>query len=295
MTLDQLRIFLAVAERGHVTRAAEALNMSQSAVSAAIAALEGRSRVALFNRVGRGIELSAAGEAFVATARAVIAQAELARAVLDDLANEPRGRLRLHASQTVASYWLPARLVRLRERFPRIEVSLTIGNTAQVASAVAAGSADLGFVEGDVAEQALRRRVVARDELVLVMSETHALAGARALDAADYRRQAWILREKGSGTRAAFEAHLAQMGLAVADLDVALEIPSNEAVLGAVAAGACVSMVSSRVAGSVRGICRRPVAWRAPPVRDFAVLVHPERHRTRAIEAMLAIVDPAGA
>lgn len=295
MTLDQLRIFLAVAERGHVTRAAEALNMSQSAVSAAIAALEGRSRVALFNRVGRGIELSAAGEAFVATARAVIAQAELARAVLDDLANEPRGRLRLHASQTVASYWLPARLVRLRERFPRIEVSLTIGNTAQVASAVAAGSADLGFVEGDVAEQALRRRVVARDELVLVMSETHALAGARALDAADYRRQAWILREKGSGTRAAFEAHLAQMGLAVADLDVALEIPSNEAVLGAVAAGACVSMVSSRVAGSVRGICRRPVAWRAPPVRDFAVLLHPERHRTRAIEAMLAIVDPAGA
>ena len=298
MTLDQLRIFLAVAERGHMTRAAEALHMSQSAVSAAIAALEGQSRVALFNRVGRGIELSAAGEAFVSTARAVIAQAELARTVLDDLANEPRGRLRLYASQTVASYWLPARLIRLHERFPRIEASLTIGNTAQVASAVAAGSADLGFVEGDVSEEILKRRVVARDELVLVMSETHALAGATTLEAADYRGQAWILREKGSGTRSEFEAHLAQMGLTVADLDVALEIPSNEAVLSAVAAGSCVSMVSSRVAGSVRGICQRPVVWRDPPVRDFAVLTHPERHRTRAIEAMLGILDlngrPAG-
>ena len=81
------------------------------------------------------------------------------------------------------------------------------------------------------------------------------------------------------------------MGLSVADLDVALEIPSNEAVLSAVAAGSCVSMVSSRVAGSVRGIRQRPVVWRAPPVRDFAVLTHPERHRTRAVEAMLAILD----
>src|SRR5690606_1550302 len=115
------------------------------------------------------------------------------------------------------------------------------------------------------------------------------LAPAPSLGPGDYRGQRWVLREPGSGTRAAFEAHLAMMGLSTVELDIALEIPSNEAVLGAVAAGDCLSMVSSRVAGSIRGICQRPVVWRPAPVRDFAVLTHPHRHRTRAVEAMLAI------
>lgn len=294
MTLDQLRIFLAVAERGHMTRAAEALNMTQSAVSAAIAALESQSRVRLFNRIGRGIELSAAGEAFIPTARAITAQADLARTVLDDLARQPRGRLRLFASQTVASYWLPARLMRLKKNYPEIEISLHIGNTAQVAEAVDNGQADLGFVEGDISSTKLTRRVVDRDELVLVMNERHPLTVKQQLSSEDYRRHYWVLREVGSGTRSEFEAHLADMGLTVAELNVALEIPSNEAVLGAVVASDGVSMVSSRVAGSLRGIHQRPVVWRAPPMRAFAVLSHPDRHRTRAVEAMLETLDEPG-
>ena len=102
MTLDQLRVFLAVAQHGHMTRAANMLNMTQSAVSAAIAALETQNGIKLFNRVGRGIELSVAGAAFVPTARAVVSQAELALVVLNDLALEPKGCLRVFASQTVA-------------------------------------------------------------------------------------------------------------------------------------------------------------------------------------------------
>ncbi len=85
MTLDQLRIFVAVAERQHVTRAAEALNLVQSAVSAAINALETRHAVKLFHRVGRGIELTEAGSVFFGEARAVLARAQAAELVLANL------------------------------------------------------------------------------------------------------------------------------------------------------------------------------------------------------------------
>jgi len=82
MTLDQLRVFVAVAEREHVTRAAEAMSLTQSAVSAAIASLESHYGVALFHRVGRRIVLSEEGRLFLEEARAVIARATAAERVL---------------------------------------------------------------------------------------------------------------------------------------------------------------------------------------------------------------------
>jgi DNA-binding transcriptional LysR family regulator len=91
MTLEQLRIFVEVAERGHVTRAAEALDMSQSAASAAIAALESAYQIKLFDRVGRGIQLTETGRTFLREARAVLDRASMARAVLQDLAGGPAG------------------------------------------------------------------------------------------------------------------------------------------------------------------------------------------------------------
>ena len=104
MTLEQLRIFVAVAERGHVTQAAGALNLTQSAVSAAIAALETRHGVRLFDRVGRSIEVNAAGKLFLEEARAVLAGAAAAERALEDLAELRRGSLSIFASQTIANY-----------------------------------------------------------------------------------------------------------------------------------------------------------------------------------------------
>ena len=98
MTLEQLRVFVAVAERQHVTRAAEALNLAQSAASAAIAALEARHGAKLFNRVGRGIALTEAGTLFLAEARAILARVEAAELVLSDLGGLLRGTLAIQAS-----------------------------------------------------------------------------------------------------------------------------------------------------------------------------------------------------
>src|ERR1700761_8960517 len=105
MTLEQLRIFVAVAERQHVTRAAEALNLTQSAVSGALAALEAQHDVRLMDRVGRGVVLIALGEAFLFEARGVLSRAAAAEAALADMAGLRRGRLAIHATPTIANYW----------------------------------------------------------------------------------------------------------------------------------------------------------------------------------------------
>ena len=118
MTLEQLRIFVGVAEREHMTRAAEALNVTQSAASAAIAALEARHDVPLFHRVGRGIELTEAGRMFLDEARAVLGRAASAELALSEFGGLKRGTLRIVASQTIASYWLPARLAEFHRRHP---------------------------------------------------------------------------------------------------------------------------------------------------------------------------------
>ncbi len=172
-TLDQLRIFVAVAKLQHVTRAAEALNLAQSAASAAIAALEGRYGAKLFHRAGRGIELTAAGDLFLPEARAVLARAEAAELVLSELGGLRRGTLLVQASQTIASYWLPRHLVAFRRAYSDIAIALTVGNTAQIAATVHDEAAELSFVEGMVNNPALDSRVVARDQLVIVVGPDH--------------------------------------------------------------------------------------------------------------------------
>ena len=292
MTLDQLRIFVAVAERRHVTKAADALNLSQSAVSSAIAALETQHDVRLFDRIGRGIDLTEEGAIFLDEARALLARAENAVLILDDLSKAPRGHLRIQASQTVASYWLPPKLVALKDRYPGIDVSLRIGNTAEASKAVTDGAADLGFIEGDLPPSDLKRRVVAYDELVLVMPRDHPAADLASFSEKDYRGFRWLLREPGSGTRSAAEQHFAGMGLSPNDIDIAMELPSNEALLAAVAASRCVTMMSYRTTSAAQGqgLTARRVTWADRPIRPFAVLTHPDRHRTRAVQVLLDLL-----
>ena len=129
MTLEQLRIFAAVADRQHVTQAARELNLTQSATSAAIAALEGRYGVKLFDRIGRGIVLTHIGRTFLAEARAVLARAHGAEQVLRDFAGLKAGKLVIAASQTIGNYWLPPRLQAFQGAHPDIKVAVRIANT----------------------------------------------------------------------------------------------------------------------------------------------------------------------
>lgn len=293
MTLEQLRIFVAVAERLHMTRAAEALHLTQSAVSAAVQALETRHGTRLFDRVGRGLALNAAGTAFLPEARAVLARAEAAERLLDELAGLKRGAVRLFASQTIAAYWLPPRMAAFAQSHPGVELHLSIGNTHRVVEAVLAGEAELGLIEGAEDAPRLERTRIGADRLIVVAAPDHPLAGREAaLTAADLKALDWALREPGSGTRSEFESALPR-GMAASDLKTALVLPSNEAILTAVAAGGgaggglvtAISELAARPLIEAGRLVRLPLDL---PERLFYRLRHRERGASRAAEAFAA-------
>ncbi len=292
MTLEQLRIFVAVAERQHMTQAARAINITQSAASSAIASLEARYATRLFHRIGRRIELTEAGRLFLTEARAVLARAASAERVLNDLSGLVFGSLSLHASQTIANYWLPPVMHRFHEAFPGVGLRLTIANSEQVAAAVREGIADIGFVEGGNGDPALSSRSIEGDELMLVVGASHPLAQQAKVTADDLWRAKWVLREPGSGTRAVFEESLRSLGVDPENLAVTLELPSNEAVRAAVKEGAGVTAISNLVVGpGLEGgtLCAIPFEL---PKRRFLILRHKERTPSRAEQALLNMITP---
>ena len=290
MTLEQLRVFVAVAERQHMTRAAEALHLAQSAVSAAVAGLEARHGAKLFSRVGRGIELTEAGTLFLAEARAVLARAEAAELVLSELGGLQRGTLSLHASQTIARYWLPRHLVAFRRAHPGIDIRLGVGNTAQVAEAVRGGLAELGFIEGVIEDPELAITEVAKDQLVVVVSAGYQDDMGNSVPIARLTKFDWVLREPGSGTRSAFEAAITAAGIPLQQIRVVMELPTNEAVRAAVEAGMGATAISASVAagGLEAGLLSQVKA--ALPERAFHVIRHRERHQSAAITALLGLM-----
>lgn len=289
MTLDQLRIFVAVAERQHMTRAAEVLNISQSAISSAIATLEARHDIKLFDRVGRGIALTEPGKALLIEARAVIEKVADTDLMLAEYGGLRRGTLRIAASQTVGGYWLPALLLRFRTLHPELSVALEIGNSETVAGWILSGETELGFVEGEIDHPALARWPVAQDRMMLV----HRDPGPPIVDPHWIRTTPWILREPGSGTRSTFEAALATLGMTLAELTIALVLPSNEAVRTAAEAGAGAAVLSALVvSGSLAAGTLHALPFGMRP-RSFLGLRHKERYQSKAAQAFADMVRRA--
>lgn len=292
MTLEQLRIFVAVAEREHVTQAAHDLHLTQSAVSAAITALEGRYAIKLFDRIGRRIALTDAGRTFLEEARAILVRAADGEAVLSDLADFRRGELAIAASQTIGTYWIPRVIHAFKVSYPGIHVTLELGNTEFVADRLRDGAALIGFIEGPVDEPSLAVDRLFDDELMLVTAPTDPWLATAGGMAERLKAARWVLREKGSGTRVALEQVLAHYDLSAADVDVALELPSNETVRTAVEAGAGVTVLSRMVAGPAL-IAGSLVQVELPlPGRSFHALRHRERYFGRASAAFVDLVRP---
>lgn len=294
MTLEQLRVFLEVARHQHVTQAARALNLSQSAVSAAIATLEGHHGVALFDRVGRGIALNAAGRQFLPHAERVLRGAAEATAWLSEFHEGQGGELHIEASQTVASYFLPRHLVDFQARHPRVALRFQQGNTASVAEAVRRGTADLGMIEGQVTDPDLSVEAIGGDRLLLIVGPGHPWRDGRQLGVGDLAGAEWVLREVGSGTRAVFDAEIARLGLETARLRQLLELPSNEACIAAVKTGRGATVLSALAAAPHLAQGWVFEAGFPFPARTFSVIGHRARHRSRHARNFIAMMHEPG-
>ncbi|WP_259782577.1 LysR family transcriptional regulator [Aestuariispira ectoiniformans] len=289
MTFEQLAVFVAVAEREHLTQAAERLHLTPSAVSSALRKLEETYAIRLFDRVGRGLVLTTEGRLFLNEARAILDRMQSAERFLGELGGLDRGSLCIAASQTIANHWLPDILMRFHARYPGIAISLQIGNSAEVAKLVESGTAEVGYIEGNLENPVLSRRPVADDALMVVTRPDHPLAECTSVSAAELvARSAWVLRERGSGTREVFETAMEVADMEPTALDVVMELPSNEAVLCALRS----DQDARPVAGVVSCVVAAP--WIAMgaltriafdlPVRTFTLLSHKDRHVSKAAE-----------
>lgn len=197
-SLEQVRTFVAVAQTENMSRAAEALSLTQGAVTQQVKHLERALQLRLLERYGRRLRLTTAGRA-VATACASAAR-EIE--VIEETARLHRslgmGALRIGAALTCASHYLPALLAAFAERFPAVEIQVTVGNSPTVAEGVATGELDCGLVEGAVSNWKLEERLMFEDELVFVVGSRHELATAKRIDVRALQRQRYLSREPDS-------------------------------------------------------------------------------------------------
>ena len=234
-------LLLTVAGAGSIGQAAKLHGLSQPAASIRLRQLESRLGVTLLERSAQGTRLTTAGELVASWAQLVLDRAGELETSLEALRAGQRSQLRIAASLTIAEYLLPRWLIMLRNAYPGIRTSLVSGDSAEVSARVQAGRADIGFVEGPDIPETLQARVVARDELVLVVAPSHRWARRRTpLTAGDIAAAPLVSREHGSGTRDAWERAL-RMPLA----EPALEETSTVAIKAAVMDGLAPAVLSS--------------------------------------------------
>lgn len=248
LNLHHLRIFVAIVEHGTLSEAGEALGITQPAVSRQATALEEALGERLFDRGPREIRLTEAGALLARYGRRLFTVEAEAEHALGELRRLERGRLRLGASLTIANHLLPPLLAEFADNHPELELSVQIANTETTQSRLREGEIELALTEGVVDDPLFTRRVFARDRLVLVLPPDHALAGQRRVSRTRALKEAMILREPGSGTRA-----MVERGFGGGPLEPKMVLGSAEAIKAVVARGLGVSVLSEwTVAPEVR-------------------------------------------
>lgn len=240
MKIEQLRVFLAVAEHLHFTRAAESLYITQPAVSATIQSLEEEYGVKLFHRIGRHIELTDAGDLLQIEAQKILDQVELTERGLRELNGLQRGELKIGSSLTVGNYWLPQKISEFKQTYPGISINCTLANAEEIFSGTANGLFDLGLVTGEVKptlSQALEISIIGHDLVSIVVGKQHPWFTNPQVTLADLTETLWIMREAGSGSRYMFEQSLQSWGINPSQMEIALILTTSEMIKAVVEGG----------------------------------------------------------
>ncbi len=242
--LPHLETFLQVAERNSFTGAARALGVTQAAVSQRIQTLEQEVGVALFRRQAGQVFLSEQGQRLHPIAQRILALHQEARGALRGIRSPVTGQLLLAASTIPGEHVLPAVLGVYRQKYPEIQVRVTIANTQRVLDLVDQGKTQLGLVGGKSENPHLFYRCFATDSMALIMSAAHPWKRRRRISLVEMRRHPLIVREVGSGSRLCLEQALQRAGVGLSDFPIALELGSNEAIKEAVRRGMGVTVLS---------------------------------------------------
>ena len=285
-TLRQLQVFVAVAMQGNVSKAAESLSLSQSAASTSLSELERQSSCQLFDRAGKRLLLNALGQQLLPQAVALLDQAKEIEALFNGKTGF--GSLAVGATLTVGNYLATLLIGSFMQRHPECQVSLHVQNTSNMVQQIAHYELDLGLIEGDCQHPEIEVQPWVEDELVVFCAPEHPLAVRGEASLEELCQQAWILREKGSGTRLTFDQAMRHHPM---PLNIRLELEHTEAIKRAVESGLGISCIS-RLA--LRDAIRRGslVAVETPEldlVRQFNFIWHKQKYQTAAMSEFLEL------
>ena len=285
ITLRQLEVFAEVLKSGSTTQASVMLALSQSAVSAALTALEGQLGVQLFDRVGKRLVVNEHGRLLYPRALALLEQTT----EIEQLFREDNGAIRVYASSTIGNYILPAMIARYRQDFPDLPLELSVGNSQDVINAVLDFRVDIGLIEGPCHSTEIISEPWLEDELVVFAAPSSPLTkGPVTLE--QLAASPWILRERGSGTRELVDylllSHLPRF-------QMAMELGNSEAIKHAVRHGLGISCLSRRViAEQLQAGTLSEVPVPLPRlVRTLWRVHHRQKHLSNAITRFLHYSD----
>lgn len=291
VSLRQLRLFIAVAETGSFTAAAKLMHVTQPAVSMQVHELESMiGEVLLDGR--RGFRLTAAGEILLRHAREVITSLELAEVELKAMKGVASGTVSVGAV-TTAEYFAPRLLAAFGEAYPDIRFRLTVRNRSGMADLLRERGVDVAIMGAPPTGLTLRRVPFAPDPMSFVVPPTHPLAGRKSVPPSALAGERLLLREQGSGTRAAMERFLRAHGVKLAKAD---EMGSNETLKQAVMAGLGVSFLSHHTFAieAAAGRLSRLNVRGTPIEREWNLLVPADKRPSLAVEALVDFLQHQG-
>lgn len=244
MNLNLFRTYVKVVETQNLSRTADEFELSQPAITKQIQALEEYYGILLLERSGRRLKPTEAGEALYHLAKDIIKAVEKTNRTMEELTESRKGTLILGASSIPGHYILPGIMKNYKEQHPEVAISLEVSDTDKIGARVAEREIDVGIVGGMPASRKVDGFKWLDDELLVVVPATHRLASHKEANLLKLIQEKWIIREKGSGTRKAFEDLLLHKGLRREDLNVSIEAGSTETVMAMVEAGMGISIVS---------------------------------------------------
>lgn len=266
ITLKQLKIFETVAEQQSYTEAAKVLYLTQPAVSMQIKQLEEQTGLPLFDRSGKQITLTVAGEELRHHARLVHQQIRDAQQAMEEMRGLKRGRLHLTMAST-ANYFAPRLLATFCERYPDVQVSLKVANRDGLLQALEDNTTDLVIMGKPPAHMAVESEMFMDNPLVIIAPPSHVLTGQGRIPLSELAAHPFIVRERGSGTRASLERFLARHDI---ERPRGMEMNSSEAIKQAVEAGLGLGVVSLDTVEMELALNRLVIL----DVEDFPIMRH---------------------
>lgn len=282
-TIRQLQIFSVAATHLSFARAAETLHLTHAAISLQIKQLEGVSGALLFERIGKRVFLTAAGETLLVHARQILQSLKEADEALLALKGLKGGRIAVAFSST-AEYFAPGLLAEFNKRYNDVSLRLLIDNRDTVIRLLAENEVDLAIMGRPPAALHAFSVAFAPHPLVLVAAADHRLAAVDNLPVDDLAEETFIVRESGSGTRSAMEDFFLERSLKPR---IGMEMASNEAIKQAVVAGLGISFISQHTLGLELSAGRLSVlkVEGTPVVRHWHLVRHRNKHLTPAFAA----------